>query len=80
MMKDADSERKILGPSAKAPSAERTVSGDFALPTLQPGTVLDERYEILQLLGEGGMGAVYKAQDHKLDRLVARKIIRPELV
>jgi eukaryotic-like serine/threonine-protein kinase len=51
----------------------------FGAPLLQAGTVLGNRYQILQILGQGGMGAVYKARDTELDRVIALKVIRPEL-
>ncbi len=61
------------------PSTPRKVERNFSAPMLQTGDVLGGRYEILQMLGEGGMGAVYKARDRELDRFVALKLIRPEL-
>lgn len=44
------------------------------------GTVIDERYELIAHIGDGGMGSVFKAREAELDRQVAIKIIRPELL
>ena len=62
-----------------APTSNRISNAYASAAVLQIGDLLGERYEILQLLGEGGMGAVYKAADRELDRFVALKVIRPEL-
>lgn len=43
------------------------------------GRILGKRYEIIEKIGEGGMGLVYKAKCHLLNRYVAVKVLKPEL-
>ena len=45
---------------------------------VREGMMLSERYEIISKIGTGGMSDVYKAQDHKLNRFVAVKILKAE--
>src|SRR5690242_1563678 len=65
----------IPGASPARPQSE--FSGSTA--SFAPGTLLGARYQILKILGQGGMGAVYQARDQELDRTIALKVIRPDL-
>ncbi|WP_343209990.1 Stk1 family PASTA domain-containing Ser/Thr kinase [Anaerolentibacter hominis] len=45
---------------------------------IQPGMFINNRYEIIEKVGSGGMADVYKAKDHRLNRFVAVKVLKNE--
>ncbi|MFV0314495.1 MAG: protein kinase domain-containing protein [Anaerotignum sp.] len=47
---------------------------------LNPGTILGDRYEIIEKIGSGGMAMVYRGRDKKLSRYVTIKVLREEFV
>jgi tetratricopeptide (TPR) repeat protein/tRNA A-37 threonylcarbamoyl transferase component Bud32 len=53
--------------------SSKVVAGELAT-----GSLLGDRYEILDLIGEGGMGCVYKVRDRELDKVIALKLIRSD--
>ncbi|MGH9444715.1 MAG: protein kinase domain-containing protein [Terriglobia bacterium] len=78
-----EGEAKTLGvmtppPAVSGGSPPGTAPPDFSV-ALGPGDGFGPRYQIVSLLGKGGMGLVYKAHDLELDRTVAIKLVRPEL-
>src|SRR5271168_658660 len=66
------------GQGWSVPAAEGVISSS-TLVQLAPGTSIGSRYEVVRLLGQGGMGAVYQAHDKELDRQVAIKVIRADM-
>jgi serine/threonine protein kinase len=59
---------------------DETVETEFERQTLPSGTILAGRYRIDALIGEGGMGDVYRAQHLTIDKPVAIKVLAPEQV
>lgn len=74
---DAPTIAGSISPTSAA-AAARAAQNSAAI--LHPGQILAGRFEIREMLGIGGMGAVYKAYDRDIERIIALKCIRPELI
>ncbi len=76
---DAPTVFDLVPPSSRLRTTSPEFEGLNSADVFQEGTVLGGRYKILRVLGQGGMGSVYQARDQELDRVIALKVIRPEL-
>jgi serine/threonine-protein kinase len=66
-----------LTPLKDIPSITKTL--ETPVQKLSTSTLFANRYEILEKLGKGGMGEVYRVKDKKLDEEMALKVIKPEI-
>jgi len=65
--------------SKEKPQVSFTKTLETPVEELTRGTTFAQRYEIIEELGKGGMGRVYRVEDTKLKQEVALKLIRPEI-
>jgi serine/threonine protein kinase/tetratricopeptide (TPR) repeat protein len=75
---ESSSDAATIADPSPQPAGEQ-IDNLSSITVFAPGTLMGARYQIMRILGQGGMGAVYQARDQELDRIIALKVIRPEL-
>jgi GAF domain-containing protein/predicted Ser/Thr protein kinase len=75
---EAGSSQPPQGTQAFTPTIR--VSGEGGTPAIGVGTVVDNKYRVDAKVGQGGMGAVFRAWDVRLERAVAIKVVRGDLL
>ncbi len=73
--------KKCATPLTEVAESRHSITKTIEIPRegLAPGATFAGRYQIIEILGKGGMGTVYRVKDQKLDEEMALKLLKPEI-